>query len=244
MAGPQFAQLPFVEQRQPGGKQFAVDHAFGQAAGNPEAHPLAEFGQRLIQPFHIARLGVLGAVAHHHPVHLAALVCDGCHRPLLARFPDQLGIERQLAHLESLSIDLADQVEINETVIERRDQRVCFGGGVPCKRIIAAGGIEDQEVGVLAEFGDLCIQLRQRLTVKHFEPCAGQRDAAAALSLGAVFQIAVQRALARIKIKRGNPRALISQRDRDVDRRGRFAGPALFIGEDNTVRAGMRSHVG
>jgi hypothetical protein len=46
----------------------------------------------------------------------------------------------------------------------------------------------------------------------------------------------VQRALARIEIDRGHFRALIGQRDGDVDGGGRLAGAALFIGEDDTMR--------
>jgi hypothetical protein len=56
----------------------------------------------------------------------------------------------------------------------------------------------------------------------------------------AILEIAMQCALARIEIERGDLRALIGQRDGDVDGSGRFAGAALFIGEDDTMWADMR----
>ena len=42
---------------------------------------------RLIDAALVACFGIAGAVAHHDPVHLAALLLNGGHGPLLARFP-------------------------------------------------------------------------------------------------------------------------------------------------------------
>ena len=41
-----------------------------------------------------------------------------------------------------------------------------------------------------------------------------------------------------IEIERGDLLTQIGQRHRDVNRRGRFAGPALFVGEDDPMGAG------
>ena len=64
-----------------------------------EAHALAELVQRLVDALLIARIDVVEAVPHHHPVHLPAPLAQLLHRAVLARFPDQLGIEAQAASL-------------------------------------------------------------------------------------------------------------------------------------------------
>lgn len=71
MAGAQFAQMAFVEQGKARREQFAIDHTFGQAAGNAEADALGQFGQRLIDAALVARFGIAGAVAHDDPIHFA-----------------------------------------------------------------------------------------------------------------------------------------------------------------------------
>ena len=130
VAGAELAELALVEQRQARGEQLAVDHPLRQAVRDAEADALAKLGQRLVDAPLVARVDVLDAVAHHHPVHLAARLAQLLHRPALARFPDQLGVEAQAADLEGLGVDLADQVEVDEAVVHRRDQRVGLGGGV------------------------------------------------------------------------------------------------------------------
>ena len=40
MAGAKFAKVALVKQRQPRGKQLAIDHALGQAIGNAKADAL------------------------------------------------------------------------------------------------------------------------------------------------------------------------------------------------------------
>ena len=96
---------------------------------------------------------MLGAVAHDHPIHLAALFLDRGERALLAGFPDQFGVKRQLADLEGFGIDLADQVEINEAVVQRGNQRIGCRGNMTGKRIITARRVENQEVMPFGQFG-------------------------------------------------------------------------------------------
>jgi chromosome partitioning protein len=43
-------------------------------------------------------------------------------------------------------------------------------------------------------------------------------------------------ALARIEVDRRDPRPAIGERNRDVHRRGRLAGAALLVGEDDAMR--------
>ena len=149
MTGPQIAKIALVEQGEPGGEEFAVDHALGQARGYAKANPLAQFGQGTLDADHVARLGMAGAVAHHDPVHLRPLLLD-CR--LAARepgFPDQLGIEAEAANLEAFRVDLPDKVEIDETVVQRRYQRVRLAGDMARQRIVATRRVEDDEIGLL-----------------------------------------------------------------------------------------------
>ena len=50
--------------------------------------------------------------------------------PHLAAVPDHFGIEAWAQNLQGLRIDVAEQVEIDKAVIQRRDQRV--GAGRAC----------------------------------------------------------------------------------------------------------------
>ena len=199
---------------------------------------------------------MLGAVAHHHPVHLAARLAirslaQARHRPLLARFPNQLGIERQAAHLERIRIHLPDQVEIHETVVQRRHQRVGGGGNVAGKFIVAPGRVDNQEIHARAQRITQRVQFRHSSAAKHLEAGAGQAHLPLGGGFRAVFQIAVQRALARIQIDRRHLRPQMRQRDGHMHGGGGFARAALFIGKNDAVcwwerglgRGGLRSHV-
>ena len=71
----------------------------------------------------------------------------------------------------------------------------------------------------------------------------GRRQFAAGTLLGrlAVFEITRHRLLAMIEVERCDARAACLKRDRDMDRGGRLAGAALFVGEDDGVGfAGVR----
>ena len=83
-------------------------------------------------------------------------------------------------------------------------------------------------------FGKI-VQTFHAIVAVDAEAGAGQRDAAPFHRLCAVLEIAVHGALACVEIDRRHPRALVGERDCDVDRRGRLAGAALFVGEDDAV---------
>ena len=236
MACAEFAEVALVEQGQARGEQFAVDHAFGQALRDAEADALGQFGERAFEALLVAGFDMAGAVADHHPVHLATAILNRGLRTLEAGFPDQFGVERQATDLEGFSIDLPDEVEIDEAVIERGDERIGPGCGVAGEGIVAARRVEQHEVHALAHLGGEIVERFHAVPLEHGEVHVGQGDAAAAFGFGAVFKVAVQGALARVKIDRSDPRALIGERDGDVHGSGRLASAALFVGEDDTVR--------
>src|SRR3546814_14980323 len=109
MTDAQCPQLPLVEQCKAGREKFAIDNALGQAENHTEADSFRQFDQRFTHAAHIACLNMLKAIAQQHPVDRYPIGF----RPALACFPDELGIEAELPHLEILGIDLPDQVEID-----------------------------------------------------------------------------------------------------------------------------------
>src|SRR5690606_32067458 len=134
------AQVPLVEQRQTRREKLAVDHALRQAPRDAKARPLRKFGKRPLDALHVARLYMAGAVAHDDPVDFLPPL----ERARLARVPDQLGIEAQSADLERLGIDLADQIEIDEAVVERSNQRVGADRRMTREEIVAARRVDDE----------------------------------------------------------------------------------------------------
>ena len=69
---------------------------------------------------------------------------------LPARLAHHLGVMAGAGHREGRGIDRAEHVEIDEAVVERRDQRVGHRMGEPHQIAVVAGRIDDDEiVGVL-----------------------------------------------------------------------------------------------
>ena len=157
-------------------------------------------------------------------------------RPLLAGLPDRFGIKGQFLDLEAFPLNLTDQVEIDKTVIERGHQRI--GGGCRMQGIfiVAARRIDDEEIVALGNFVGQRIEFGDIRPVEHGKAHTGQGDIAPLFGIGAIFEIAKQRTLARIEIDRRDPCPLIGKRDSDMDGGGRFAGSALLICEDDSMR--------
>ncbi len=117
-----------------------------------EADPARQLVQRLGDAAHVLGLDMLEAVPQQHPI-------DGGGRwswRAGAAIPDQLGIEAGPLDLVGLGIDFADQVEIDEAVVERRDQGVGAEHRFAGEGIVAAGGVDDDDVGILGKAGPAC----------------------------------------------------------------------------------------
>ena len=107
---PTLSIAPVSEQRQPLGKQFAIDHPFAQARNDAKADALRKLVQCLADADHIACFKMLEPISQHDPIDRAAVGF----RSDLAQIPDQFGIKAWTLDLERLGIDLPDQVKIDE----------------------------------------------------------------------------------------------------------------------------------
>ena len=133
-------------------------------------------------------------------------------------------------------MDLADQVEVDEAVVHRRDQRVGLEDRGAGDRVVAAGRVDDDDVRLVDEAVDRGVEAGFGRVLEHFEGGAGQLLFEPAHGRVAVLEIAGHRALAAVEVERGDAVARGGERDRGVDRGGRLAGAALFIGEDDEMR--------
>jgi drug/metabolite transporter (DMT)-like permease len=115
-----------------------------------KADALGELFQRLAHLFLVHHLLRAQTVAHHHPV-------DGFQpglRAQLPRAPDHFGIDRGAEDLFAIGIDMGQQVEIDETVVERRDQRVGEAMGHLAQPGVRAGAVDQDEIAAVLQRGD------------------------------------------------------------------------------------------
>ena len=109
---------------------------------------------------------------------------------------------------------------------------------------IAARAIGSSRPGVSITSTSACFrqaadrgfEARLALVLEHFIGRAGKLLVEPAHRRVAIFEIAGHGPLALIEVERTDPVARRGERDRGVDRGGRLAGAALFIGEDDEVR--------
>ena len=177
---------------------------------------------------------MLDAVAQHDPVDRPAIR----HRAGLARIPDELGVKAWPAHLERLGIDLSDQVEIDETVVHRGDQRVCPRGHVAGERIVAARRIDNQKIMAVRELRQPRVERVGIDVADHVERRGRQVDRTPRRGRDPIVEIAMEGTLAVIEVDARDARAHRHQRHRDMHRAGRFARTAFFIGKNDHMRAG------
>ena len=245
MAGAQFAEMPLVEQGQPRGEQLAIDHAFGQPLGDAEADPLGHFGQRLVDPRACCapRHGRSGCAPRPSPSRgVLAIASPGpCAPPRSVR--------RRSDSRRTL------KVSASTWPIRSKSTKLSFIGVTSVSAWSAAWRANgSSRPGVSKMRKSAAASRRAQLGDRRFElldgeppsnTCefgVGQVDLAPALRSRRDFRDSGAGALARIEIDRGDPRAAIGQRDRDMHRGGRFAGPALFVGEDDAVRGRRHGH--
>jgi len=182
-------------------------------------------------------------VAHHDPVNRAQ---SGL-RPQLSRAPDHFGIDRGAKDLLAVAVDPGQQVKVDETVIERCDQRIGEAMGHLAQSGVRTGTVDHDEIAVRLQFRHrrreapiIDILARLELIRGHFGqfviPWAGQVEARRRHELGAVFGVAPKGTLAQIEIKRAGLVAHPGQSRRHMHRHGRFARAALFIADDDDMR--------
>mgnify|MGYP003126378475 CR=1 FL=1 len=165
----------------------------------------------------------------------------------LTRVPDHLGIDRWALDLIGLGFDPGQQVEIDETVIHRRDQRVGQGMSHLAEAGVAAGAVDDDEIAAPLKIADRRRQAQvidvligaKRVWVdlgQFDQHWSGQGQVAGGDRVAPVLDIAPETALAQVEVQPADPVAHARQRRRHMHGRGRFARPALFVAENDDMR--------
>ena len=134
-------------------------------------------------------------------------------------------------------MDLADQVEVDEAVVHRRDQRVGLEDRGPGDRVVAARRVDDDHVGIVRTAGAIAAASAfLALVLEHFVGRLRQLLVQPAHRRVAVLEIAGHGPLPAVEVERSDPVPRGGERDRRMDRGRRLAGPALFVGEDDEMR--------
>jgi hypothetical protein len=148
---------------------------------------------------------------------------------------------------ERFGVERAERVEIDETVVERRDQDVRGAVGLPHQSAVVAGRVDDDElvrrderVQRFRERLRRCgMALRARTEVALVEAdVRGQFEFAgdALRPCAPVLDIVAEAALPAVEVDGGHALAALEKRHGDVHRDGRFAGAALLVGDCNHAR--------
>jgi hypothetical protein len=240
---PQRGLVEVVERGEAERKELAKHHALGKTLGRAEAEAQAEPVEAFADQLLVARAEQREPVAHHDPVGQPA-VDDA---PLAPRVPHHLGVVARAGDLEGRGIDIAQHVEVEKAVVQRRHQRVghrvreTHQVGVVPRRVH-----HDEIMGVLdrvdraretAELGGLVLvdpdafRARDRVVLRHLERETGAPDVVAA-----VLDVAGEGLLPAVEVDRRHALPGLEQRDRDVHRAGGFARATLLVAEHDHVR--------
>jgi len=229
-------------------EQLAIDDPVAQTGADAESHPLGQRRQPFVDALAVTGLDAGQAVAQHDPVQRLALAGQGAG---LARLPDGLGIDARLEQIEAHRVDMAQDVEVDEAVVHRGDDQVGAGMGQPRQGRVAAGRVDDHEVGVLVRAGERLLEARQLLGL------AGLRQGHAIIGrmtdqgLGqhgilrrqpgpTVGEEAGHRRLAQVQVHDRHAGPAVQQGRGQVHGDGRLARPALFIAHHDDMR--LRRH--
>src|SRR6185369_5170779 len=226
------AELLQVEQRQALGEQLAIDDALAEAGDHAKADALRKLVHRGADALQIVRFDVLQAVAEHDPVDALADLLGA----LGAAVPDQLGIEARPRDLVILRVDLADEVEVDEAVVHRRDERIGLEDGSAGNRVVATRRIDDDDIGMLGNAIDRCVEAVLTLILEYLVGRLRKLLLEPAHGRVAVLEIARHRPLPAVEVERPDAVPRCSERNGRVNGCRRLARPALFVGEDDEMR--------
>src|SRR3546814_4959915 len=95
--------------------------------------------------------------------------------------------------LKGFGGDLSDQVEIDEAVVDRGNERVGARRKVAREDIVAPRRVGDEIVGALGQARDRGVEFVDGRALEHLEARHRQRDVAALRRAGALLQIAMER---------------------------------------------------
>src|SRR5882724_3726922 len=241
-AGAERRLIEVVERGETARKELAIDHALGKAIDRAEPEPERQFLQPVGDELLVARPEHRQAITDHDPVgrctvELAALAPCAAHH---------LGIMALAGHRIGGGIDGPQHIEIEEAVVDRRDQRV--GHRMRKAHQIAVGSrrIDHDEVerpfddadGIheLLELGVLVLRDLHGLAEldaamdRQFE-----RKTGAARPDAAIADITGEALLPAIEIDGGDALTSFHQGNGDVQRGGRFARTALLVAQHDDV---------
>ena len=239
--GALFAQVEHGEALQ---EELAEDDPFVEAVEAAAADAPGELLQGQADALFVARVERAEPVAQYDPVDRPAAI----HGAALPPFPDGLAVDARAEHARRRAADPGEQVEIDEAVVDRRDQDIGAGNRVAGQRIVGAGTIEhdrvvrrgqpvDQGVGLAAFRGPFRRAAGDAVMLRQV-----QAQALAPSEIAAVLDIAGERALMAVQIDARHRPALAQQGDDQMHRRRRLAGAALLVAEHDD-RAGAAAAV-
>jgi hypothetical protein len=156
---------------------------------------------------------------------------DGADLPLL---PHRFGIDGGPNDLQRIRVHSRQKIEVDEAVVEWRQQCVRPGMGEPAEMGVAARRVDDHEVDrvdhlfqsrlealLLVDLGGSAILESRK---RHGGMDRHRQIDALALGVGgAVLDISAERGLPRIEIERGDAKPLAQERHGDMQRRRRLS---------------------
>ena len=235
--------VEIVERGQPEGEEFAKHHTLGEAFGRPEAEPQAEPIKSLADHLLVARSQQRKPIAHDNPVGQAAV--DDAALP--SGIANHFGVMPHIGNLERGRIDGPEHVEIQETVIERSDQRIRHRVREPHQIRVVAGRIDHNKVASVLDFVDRGREVCELDCLVLVDPCAlaacdcvmlrhFQRDAGAFGGVAAVLDVMREGLLPAVEVDGCDALTGLEQRHRDMHRGGGLARAALLVAEHNHMR--------
>ena len=241
--------IEFVERGEATREELAIDDALGETVHMAEAETFRQFQQALPDQLLVARRQRREAVAHHDPVGQRAVDQPA----LAARLAHHAGIVALAVHREGGRIERTEHVEIDEAVVDRRDQRVGHRMREPHQIGVGAGRIDHNHVVGVLDRGDgarEAVKLRRLVGVdrgalgaadaimrRQFERNAGARGPAAA-----VLDIMGEALLAAVEIDGRDPLPGLEQGHGDMQRGRGFARAALLVAENDDM-SGVRFRI-
>ena len=175
---------------------------------------LRQFADALADQLLVARAERGQAIAHHDPVGQPAIDQPA----LAARFAHHLGIVAFAGDGEVGRVERREHVEVDEAVVERRDQRVGHRVREPHQIGVVAGRIDDHDIVAVLDGADRAREAGEFLRLVGLDRIAfGARDAimrrqfeldAGALGPGAaVLDVMGEALLTRVPGVRSSPRS-------------------------------------
>ena len=241
--------VEIVERGQSAGKELPVDHPFAKAFRRPEAQSQPQLVEAFAHEALIARAQRGKPVADDHPIGQSAVD----ETPLPAGFARHFRVMADARHCEGRGIDGAEHVEIEKTVVERRDQGVGHRMSKPHQVAVGRGRIDHHEIVAMLDGGNgfrkarefrrlVLLDVRARGPDDVMVGRQRQLDARALRPGAPVLDVMREALLAAVEVDAGDALAGFHQGNDDVHRGGRLARASLLVTEHDHMRGTRQSH--